>query len=324
MTGKDATLSASHSFLTRPYPGLETLQLALDSVELVIGANRYPAGNVPLPGEALPLKTATIEIFIDLEEIQLAAEQLRLSLSSLRVACVIYGSVIAESHVVSNVALADISSPHSVLISGSPMITESPNGLDVRVFLYLAERLNEDNLRPHIPGTWLAFTEFRVVPFTALSRFSPTPLDNDVRKHFGLPAKCMTYVSVGDDLLDADSLDEEIEVYVDVAILRLLQEAPTAPLASYIQLDLVALTLTTIISKGIALLREPDGFAHQESFRSGKSDVGALCHKIAAIGGRSIDEFIFAVENNPGLVRSLIEAYAGTLETTSLSLREVS
>jgi hypothetical protein len=317
-------LNASQSFLTRPYPGLDSLQTVLSGVEVVIGSTRYLSGNVSLPLDQLPLRDAFVEIAIDQQGVREAAIAAGLPYSSLRVACVVYGSVIAESRLLADIALEELLSPRAVPISGAPLITESPNGVDVRVFLYLGERLSEDNLRPHIPGTWLSFSEFRISPFTALSRFSPSPLDDAVRKHFQLPAKSMTYVSVNDELLEAESLDEEVEVYVDVSILRLLQEAPSAPLSSYIQLDLVALTLSAILQKAVSLLREPDGFAHRESLVSGRSGLGALCHKIAAHGGRSVEELLTAVDQNPGLVRSLIEAYANTLSTTSLALREVS
>ena len=60
----------------------------------------------------------------------------------------------------------------------------------------------------------------------------------------------MSYVQVGDGVLSTDSLDDEVEVFVDVSILRLLQENPEEPLAAYVQLDLVSDTISAIISRG--------------------------------------------------------------------------
>ena len=59
----------------------------------------------------------------------------------------------------------------------------------------------------------------------------------------------MSYVQGGDGVLAPEALEDEIEVFVDLSILRLLQENPEEPLATYIQLDLVSETLSAIIAR---------------------------------------------------------------------------
>lgn len=324
MTGEAGALVASHSFLVRPYVGVEALQRSFDLAELVIGENRYPAGSILLPADQLPIRNATIEAYLDLENIRDALGEAGIPGESVRLACVIYGSVIAESRIVADVNLMEAATPFVVGLEESPLILQSPNGFDVRLFLYLAERNTPHPWRPSVPGTWLAFKEYRVSPQVALSRFSPTPLDDGIRQHYGLSPESLTYVRVGDGILDVESLDEDLDVFVDVTILRLLQENPNSALSKYIQLELAVATLWALITKIASLTSAQELGSAVVRTLSEETAAWVVCRDLATVGGLSIDQLLMAARDEPGLLRSVIEVFVSSLKTTSMALREVS
>lgn len=320
MSSRSSSISGSHQFLVRPYEGLDSLRNALDLTQIVLDDERFPAGSVSLPVERLPFQEGSLEIFFDPQAIKDGLASTGLSSADVRVACVAYGSVVAESKVLLDAPLREAESPLIADLTGAPLIFKSPNGFDVRAFLYLAEELEPDELRPYAAGTWLSFREFRVSPFSTLSRFSPTPMDDDLRKYYALPVDCMTYIRVGDDILEAESLEDDVDVFLDVSILRLLQESPTSALAKYIQLELAVSTLSAIATKlaGIDLGDRIGGVHSLED-----TAAWALCVELARTAGQLPEELLIAARDDPGLLRAVVEAHLNALKTTSQTLREV-
>jgi len=320
MDSLGTTLFSSHQFLVRPYEGLDALKGSLELSQIVIDGSRFPPGPVSLPVERLPFNEGLVEIYLDVESLQGELRAVGLGEADVRIACVAYGSVIAASAVLMDVGVCDVESPLIVRLEDSPLIFRSPNGFDVRVFLYLAEDLPPDVSSPYLSGTWLSYREFRVAPYSTLSRFSPTPLDDDLRRHFGLPIDCMTYIRVGDDLLEAESLDDEVDVFLDVAILRLLQESPSGALAKYIQLDLAISTILTILSKVAGVVYGSRGGA-ASAIEHGPA--WGLCMELANSSGSTLEEFLNKTRHDPGYLRAVIESHVKGLRLASLSLREV-
>ena len=244
-----STIKTSQRITPAPYEGVDSLSDALAMTQLVIDGNRYPPGNVSLPRESLPIGSGAIELFVDDQGVAQVLDQLKINTKDVWIACIAFGSVVAESCILFNQSLASFQSPHTVELQGDPLVFDSPNGFDTRVALYLRSNLKPRAFRPHRSGTWLALAGFSVSPYASLSRFCPVPMDDAIRRRYGLPKGCMSYVRVGDGVLDAEALEDEIDVFVDLSILRLLQENPEEPLATYIQLDLVSETLVAIITR---------------------------------------------------------------------------
>jgi hypothetical protein len=313
-------LSSSQQFLVRPYVGIDSLKNALDLAQIVIDGERFAAGSVSLPVESLPFDEATIEVFFDPQAIRDGLGLIGLSDKDVRIACIAYGSIVAESKVLVDAPLAELDSPCIAKLSGAPLIFKSPNGFDVRAFLYLAEELDPNELHPYVSGTWLSFREFRVHPYSTLSRFSPTPMDDDLRRYYALPVDSMTYVRVGDDVLQAESLEDDVDVFLDVSILRLLQENPTSALAKYIQLELAVSTLCAILTKiaGMDLGDRIGGIGSLED-----TAAWALCEELSRTSGRVSENLLAIAREDPGFLRAIVEAHLKTLRTTSLTLREV-
>lgn len=324
MAKPTSTLTGTKSFLSRPYAGLGNLQDALQHTQLVAAGARYQPGSVSLPVEELPLRGASIEIYLDVDSIMDALDALEIPRDSVKLACVAYGSVIAASEKLLDVPIVEVTSPRVVELAGNPFIFESPTGFDARVMLYLADRLAEGPLRPHIPGTWFAHTNFHVVPESALSQFSPTPLDDVLRGQLGLPVECLTYIRAGDDLLNVSSLDEAVDVFVDVNVLRILQDNQDSPLAQFMQLELAKETILTVLTKAEDLLAEGSGPSLAEVLNPELRGIGALLRRIAAVGNMTSDELVAVIRQDPGYVGSLVQVAVNSLKTTSLLLREVS
>ncbi len=324
MTTSDLTIKTSQRLLARPYEGVDSLSAALELTMLHIDGKSYPQGNVSLSRESLPLKSGELEIFLDVDRVLEVIEPLRIDATDLAVACVALGSVIAASCTVFDEGVVDCTFPRTVELQGDPFVFESPNGFDMRVVLYLRTDLRPRAFRPHRSGTWLALAAFSVFPSTSLSRFCPVPMDDVIRGRYGLPKSCMSYVEVGDNVLSADALDDEIEVFVDLSILRLLQENPDEPLATYVQLDLVSETLCALLSKAAEQVSEHGEFNSVEDMQSAQRPIARIFVEVAKSGGLNPNELLGAAVRNPGLVRSCVEAHVGMLKTTSRALRDVS
>ncbi len=323
MSEKTSTLKASHNFVARPYEGIENLHDVLRLIQLELDGERYAQGSVSLPPEAVPFTTGSVEIEIDGDSLNSYLATMDIDPSDVKLACVAFGTVVAEAHVVFDDWLNGLELPVVRVLEGARFIFEGPNGFDLRAFLYLGRNLKASGFSPHRVGTWLAYAEFRVAPHSALSRFCPTPLDDQTRQHYGLPKDCLTYIRVGDGILESDSIEDEVDAFVDVAILRLLQENGSAPLSTYIQLDLVTSTIWAVLSKAAALLAAGRSYQSVAELSDARRPIASLISAIAQAAGQSSSSVVSAALDDPGMARSAIESYVKSLKTTSYALREV-
>lgn len=317
-------LTGTQHLVTRPYAGVEVLSDALSMCQLVLPEGRFEPGPVSLPPESLPITDATLEIYLDLARICGSLEELEIPVAAVSVAVVAYGNVVAASSIIANVRLEDFDSPLAVSLDGHEHIFKSPNGFDLRAFLYLSKPLKPKGFRPTTTGTWLAHAEFKIGPYSTLSRFCPTPLDDQLRGHYGLPRECMTYVRIGDGVIDTDSLEEEVDVFVDLNVLRLLQENPSDPLSAYMQLELVILTLVAVITKVSSLTQDGSGPYAFSSVEELDTPAMNLVKSVAAVTHLSTSALLSIATADPGLLRAAAEGYVKTLKTASAALREIS
>jgi len=323
MSAKTSILKASHNFVARPYEGLETLDDALNLIEIELDGKRYAQGSVSLLPDEVPFHVGSVEIYLDGEGLNSHLGAMGIDAGDVKLACIAFGTVVAEAHVVLDDWLEGLELPVVKALEGAPFIFEGPNGFDLRAFMYLGRDLKASAFRPHRVGTWLAYAEFRVAPHSALSRFCPTPLDDQTRQHYGLPKDCLTYIRVGDGILESDSLEDEVDAFVDVAILRLLQENSAEPLATYIQLDLVTSTIWAVLSKAAVLLAAGRSYQTVAELSDARRPIASLISAIAQAASQPPSSVVSAALDDPGMARSAIESYVKSLKTTSYALREV-
>jgi hypothetical protein len=159
MTEKTLVLKASHNFVARPYEGLETLGSALNLIELELDGKRYPQGSVSLPPADVPFTEGSVGIYLDGEGLISHLAAMGIDSRDVKVACVAFGTVVSEAHVVFDDWLEGLELPVVRALEGAPFIFEGPNGFDLRAFLYLGRDLKASAFRPHRDGTCLSYAE---------------------------------------------------------------------------------------------------------------------------------------------------------------------
>lgn len=317
------SIKTSSSFLTRPYDGIEVFASSLDAVILKLGDEEvYYPGAIELPTNQLPLSDGQVEIYFAPSLIEDLKNQ-KIEPRTVALVCFIQGTVIAESQKIFQVNIADAVSPVVVQLQGNPLILQSPNGFDVRIALILSEDRVEKDTQSIEAGVWLANTMFRLSPYSAQSLFAAAPLDDQLRLAFGLPKGCLSYIHVQDDFLFSESLDDQVDIYIDVSVLRLLQESQDSAVANSIQLELATSLFMALICKTATQLRE-EHIAESADFEFENLPVGKIINYISSASKYSVDEILKYAAHDLGRLKAAIETYLGSMKYASAALREVS
>jgi hypothetical protein len=317
------SIKSSSSFLARPFDGVEVFADALDMTALKIGSEEvYYPGSIELPASRLPLSDGQLEIYFAPSLIEDLKNQ-NIDPRVVDLVCVIQGTVIAESQIIfqENIALAK--SPVVVQLQGNPLIFQSPNGFDIRIALILTKDRSGKNVQLIEAGVWLANTMFRLSPYSAQSLFTAAPLDDGLRLSFGLPKGCLSYIHIQDDFLLAESLEDQVDIYIDVSVLRLLQESQDSAVANSIQLDLATSLFMALICKTATYLRD-ENIEDSEDFEIENLPVGKVLHDVSVSSKYSIDDLLKFAANDLGRLKAAIETHLGSMKYASAALREVS
>ena len=320
----DSHVHSSAVLISRPYAGLNDLFNALDMTKLHLSGEDFEPGSVSVPADSLPFSAGHIEVCFQQNMLLTQIQESGLDPSKVNIACVAYGSVIADSAILIDKSITELISPTRIELAGAPLIFKSPNGFAVRVFLYLAEEIPPKNLRPHRAGTWLAYEEFRVAPFSSSSRFCPTPLSDELRRQMALSPESISYVMVTDGLLESDSLDEEVIVYLDSDVIQLLNEGEGHLLVDFLQRGLAVQTLVTVVNKAISLLNEYGGFDQIDALLNEKRPIASIIYNLAEVAKLPSTKFLDRACEDLGFLTSCVEALLGSLKSTTLGLKALS
>ena len=243
------SIKSSSNFLARPFDGIEQFEDVLDTTIVKFGNDEiYQPGSVELPSSRLPLGEGQIEIYFAPSLLENLNSQ-NMDPKSVEIVCFIQGTVIAESQIIYQEKLSTAKSPVVVPLHGNPLITQSPNGFDIRIALILTKDRGGKDVQLIEAGVWLANIIFRISPYSAQSLFAAAPLDDQLRTSFGLPKECLSYVHIQDDFMLSESLEDQVDIYIDVSVLRLLQESQDSAVANSIQLDLATSLFLALICK---------------------------------------------------------------------------
>ena len=313
---------SSTSFLARPFDGFEVFADSLNASVVRIGADVYGSGTIELPITQLPLREGQVEIYFDLALID-NLNKLGIDLKIVDLVCFIEGSVLAESQILFKRDMGMAKSPIVIPIEGNPLITQSPNGFDIKISLILTKSREVKGGQLIENGVWLTNTIFRLKPYTARSMFAPAPLDDQVRASFGLPKGCMTYIHVQEDFLFSETLEDQVDIYVDISILRLLQESNDSAVANSIQLDLASSLFLTLIVKAANRLGE-ENLDDSDDFALRDLSVGKVLELVSTSSQYSIPDLLKFAESDLGRLKAAIETHLNSLRFASIALREVS
>lgn len=317
------SIKSSSNFLARPFDGIEQFEDVLDTTIVKIGNDEiYQPGSIELPSSQLPLSEGQIEIYFAPSLLENLNNQ-NMDPKSVVIVCFIQGTVIAESQIIYQEKLSTAKSPVVVPLHGNPLITQSPNGFDIRIALILTKDRVGKDVQLIEAGVWLANLIFRISPYSAQSLFAAAPLDDQLRTSFGLPKGCLSYVHIQDDFMLSESLEDQVDIYIDVSVLRLLQESQDSAVANSIQLDLATSLFLALICKTATYLRD-ENIEDSEDFELENLPVGKVLHHVSVSSKYSIDDLLKFAANDLGRLKAAIETHLGSLKYASAALREVS
>jgi len=315
-------IKSSPSFLARPFDGFEVFNDSLNTSRVKIGSDVYGPGSIELPITQLPLRDGQVEIYFDLS-LSDNLNKLGIDLGIVDLVCFIEGSIIAESQILFKKDMRTAKSPIVIPIEGSPLITHSPNGFDIKIALILTSDSEAKGRQLIENGVWISNATFRLKPFTAQSMFAPAPLDDQVRASFGLPIGCMSYVHVQEDFLRSESLEDQVDIYVDISILRLLQENNDSAVAHAIQLDLAASLFLTLITHAANQLRN-ENLEYPEDFKEKDLPIGKVLELVSISSQYSIQDLLKFAVADLGRLKAAIESHLKSQKLVSIALRDVS
>ena len=317
------SIKSSSNFLARPFDGIEQFEDVLETTIVKIGNDEiYPPGSIELPSSRLPLSEGQIEIYFAPSLLENLNSQ-NMDPKSVEIVCFIQGTVIAESQIIYQEKLSTAKSPVVVPLHGNPLITQSPNGFDIRIALILTKDRGGKDVQLIEAGVWLANIIFRISPYSAQSLFAAAPLDDQLRTSFGLPKGCLSYVYIQDDFMLSESLEDQVDIYIDVSVLRLLQESQDSAVANSIQLDLATSLFLALICKTATYLRD-ENIEDSEDFELENLPVGKVLHHVSVSSKYPIDDLLKFAANDLGRLKAAIETHLGSLKYASAALREVS
>ena len=317
------SIKSSSNFLARPFDGIEQFEDVLDTTIVKIGNDEiYQPGSIELPSSRLPLSEGQIEIYFAPSLLENLNNQ-NMDPKSVVIVCFIQGTVIAESQIIYQEKLSTAKSPVVVPLHGNPLITQSPNGFDIRIALILTKDRVGKDVQLIEAGVWLSNIIFRISPYSAQSLFAAAPLDDQLRTSFGLPKGCLSYVHIQDDFMLSESLEDQVDIYIDVSVLRLLQESQDSAVANSIQLDLATSLFLALICKTATYLRD-ENIEDSEDFELENLPVGKVLHHVSVSSKYSIDDLLKFAANDLGRLKAAIETHLGSLKYASAALREVS
>ena len=313
-------LASSTSFVARPFIGLSEMGSCLAETILRVGDSVFHPGRIELSRDNFPLASASLEIYFS-SDLPAHLASLGVSVSEVKLAVIAEGSVIADSEVVFEEPLDDVSSPISVQLAGNPLVFDSPNGFDLSVLLVLEKR--QRSISPELEqGVWLALEQFQIAPYSTQNMFAPIPLDEQLRSAIGAPRGCLSFVRIGEDLLVAETLEDQVEIYVDLEVLRLLHEDPNAPLSQMIQLEMAVSVYSLMILKVASQLLE-FSMEDDQVERMLQLPIGRILADVGQSHKMQIKRLVEIANSEPGLLKAIIEDHLKALKVASVALREV-
>ena len=194
------------------------------------------------------------------------------------------------------------------------------HGATVDVFLLLSRAREPLPLRPWRRGTWLARETFSIATERSQRLFHPRPLDDEMRKQFGLPRKTMRYIRMDDvnplEPYDAGALD----LYVDRELLdNLSARARTrTPVSQAMQLQLAQDVIAAIVHAAAARGSDLKG----RTWTDLGDSLLARVLRIAARAGVSHEQLLREVTADPAKVVAHAESALDVLVRTREAVRD--
>jgi hypothetical protein len=229
----------------KPFAGLELLQALLDQVQLELRSKgldvkRIEAGS-GFRAEHQEIRELGLALTFDLwdpKEIAKAVDASGLVADDIEVVVISDAQFLRNRFVHSRTPITGIKAVLPIAAQDGKRpesLEDRRHGFDIICQIILARnQLKVVPLRPNQAGTILAEIEFSVKPVPNGIGLNPKPLTDEVREKFGLSNKTELFVNAEPGLLEAEEIQDNIQVYIHKDIYRLVSTQRSKLVAKYL------------------------------------------------------------------------------------------
>jgi hypothetical protein len=215
----------------RNYNGLEGLEELLHNAQLRINLG-YGTVQMLQSGERISLmpseiRTVGLSLCLNCEvsEFNAAAALASLKLTEIDLVVIAENGFLKDRQVLLQRHLGQLEETIEIVAHNKirdHVLRDKKHGFTVRTYLVLNKDIEHLPFRPRRLGTILAQESFSISPSKIGQGLRPKPMTSDVISVHGLKKGSLLYVYAEGSLLDAETLDDAISVYIDEDIFNSL------------------------------------------------------------------------------------------------------
>lgn len=300
----------------RPFRGVDDVQALVSQAKLLVSedAPLLASGSVhqiePLDFQNLDLR---IRLPFSGDELVAAVSRAVPDVAAVKLVVVTRASLLRRSHISAALPISS-SLPDLIQVTQSEpeLVYRDQTGTDVLLAAVLMRELPRAPLVPHLPGTWLGLSRWRIRPLRDFG-FRIRELTDEKRDEVGLPKGSMTFVSVSGDIVGAgdESIADHVTQYVDAALLSRLRTTSSSTTA-YLQAALVGDLLLQLAIQLPLLVKEHAGesLLTSETLQHYPSAMD-LFSRIAIASGTSVELLLYFAQEEPTRLRPILEDAIG-------------
>jgi len=261
------TVVRTETRFVRPFVGLGQSEELIERAILKQGSSEYTYGPVVLPGHKIREGSFQIVTNVKLEELKSACKAAKVPPDSTKYVVFANSRSLRKSTLIFEQSIADDRKfPDLIEVEDayndelSRYVFKDTAGFLLTVALVVVEELPRKALVASQAGTFLARGTFSIKPEEDFSNFSPEPLTDLLREQFGLPKNSLTYIHLGEGLLQAEDISEVVTVYLDTDVLNLLLQDESDGSSKLVQTNLAIQTVETL-TRAIKQELDSDGLS---------------------------------------------------------------
>jgi hypothetical protein len=300
----------------RPFRGVDDVQALVGQAELLVSEDAPPLSSGSTH-QIEPLEFQNLDLRIRLpfaaDELVAAVSRAVPDISAVQLVAVTRASLLRRSHISAALPISS-SLPERIQVTQPEpeLVYRDQTGADVLLAAVLMRELPRAPLMPHLPGTWLGLSRWRIRPMRDFG-FRIRELTDEKREEVGLPKGSMTYVSISGDIVSAgdESIADHVTQYVDAALLSRLRTT-SSPTTAYLQAALVGDLLLQLSIQLPLLVKEHAGetLLTRETLEHYPSALD-LFSRIAVASSTSVEYLLYFAQEEPTRLRPILEDAIG-------------
>ena len=252
MKAAATALMRSETRVVRPYKGLSVLEEKFRSVELMLGTQTFEGGpgSIVVSREDLAEGQVVLSLNMDRAALEDALGIAHVDSSSVKLLVTAKSITMNIFEIILKEPLEQINifEPFVLDKDKYPLIFGDINGFDVRVAVILTTDVpSAPALAPKRMGTWLAKQEFKLRTESLDTGFNPKPVTDEELQGMGAPKGCMSWLDVGDDILECELLANSVSHYVNSDLYQLVVADRKSPASMQIQVQWAIEVLSGIV-----------------------------------------------------------------------------